>query len=214
MKRIGLALAMLGSGAMAAPADDAARMARVALGRVRVARGYLLRDDRPGCPEAGKTCRARAYVVRGDPVLLDGTKRGFLQVRYANRLGWPTVGLLPEAEVTRVAVPPQRWTGHWVRVEAKIDLKRTSASGFAISGDATWGSLDPERVRRGGVNVGEFEGALRPRGTGVVAITGTGDDPDACRVWVRLLGPYLLVTDNDACGGHNVSFTGVYRRAG
>jgi hypothetical protein len=35
---------------------------------------------------------------------------------------------------------------------------------------------------------------------------------DRCRIRIRLLGPYLLATDNNACGAQGVSFTGVYRR--
>jgi hypothetical protein len=30
---------------------------------------------------------------------------------------------------------------------------------------------------------------------------------------MQRLGPYLLVKDNNNCGGMNVSFTSVYRRA-
>ena len=35
---------------------------------------------------------------------------------------------------------------------------------------------------------------------------------DACTVTLRLLGPYLVASDNGGCGGMNVHFTGVYRR--
>jgi hypothetical protein len=36
--------------------------------------------------------------------------------------------------------------------------------------------------------------------------------PDACKVRMRRIGPYLLVEDNLDCGGAGVSFTGLYHR--
>ena len=39
----------------------------------------------------------------------------------------------------------------------------------------------------------------------------TGDASD-CKVWLRRVGPWLIVDDNLACGGLNVSFRGLYRR--
>ncbi len=37
---------------------------------------------------------------------------------------------------------------------------------------------------------------------------------DVCRVKLWRLGSYLVAADNVRCGGMNVTFTGVYRRAG
>lgn len=216
MRHIAIGLALLSTAAAADYVADVAGMATASLGQVRDPRASILRSDASGCPAIGQACRSGSYLIAGDPVLVGERIGAFVQVRFADQRGRPTEGMLPVSNVSR-ADPVKfaaGWAGHWVRTEATIDIKPAGGSGFAINGDATWGASDPERVRRGGVNVGEFEGALRSRGTGVVAITGTGEDPDACRVWVRLLGPYLLVTDNHACGGNNVSFSGLYRRAG
>jgi hypothetical protein len=35
-----------------------------------------------------------------------------------------------------------------------------------------------------------------------------------CEVDVALAGSFLVVADNHGCGGHNVSFTGIYTRRG
>jgi hypothetical protein len=79
-------------------------------------------------------------------------------------------------------------------------------------------------VKRGGVNVGDFEVEV-PIADGVVAFAmdddGTtkpfdfkrGDNDDICRIKLWRLGPYLVAADNVRCGGMNVSFTGVYRKA-
>lgn len=46
--------------------------------------------------------------------------------------------------------------------------------------------------------------------TGAVPVE-AGNATD-CKVWLRRLGPWLVVDDNLACGGMNVTFRGVYRR--
>ena len=76
-----------------------------------------------------------------------------------------------------------------------------------------------DRVKRGNVNIGQFEAkgtATGPEFAFDAAEKGTlpvdkGEDGD-CKVWMRRLGPYLLVDDNNACGGFNVTFRGIYRR--
>jgi hypothetical protein len=81
------------------------------------------------------------------------------------------------------------------------------------------GALDPERVKRGGVNTGEIDATATPRGNRTAI--GSGYDgalppdiskADDCRARLRLFGPYLAVDDNTGCGGMNVGFTGVYSR--
>jgi hypothetical protein len=89
-------------------------------------------------------------------------------------------------------------------------------------GSATWGSGDPQRIKRGAVHTGELEGAFRPRSR-VLAIS---YDPDrsgfppaedaaseVCAAKLELVGRYLVVEDNGRCGGVNVSFNGLYVRA-
>ena len=118
-------------------------------------------------------------------------------------------------------VQSRDWPGTWRSgPEQEIVIGNPSTSGkLTIKGDASWGASDPERVKRGGVNVGELEGEMAADGAGLSF--GMGDDKtlsyeeaddSECKVQMRRLGPYLLVRDNNNCGGMNVSFTGVYRR--
>ena len=58
------------------------------------------------------------------------------------------------------------------RLEAEIVLKSGGAE-VRVSGIATWGGGDPQRVKRGAVNTGELEGTFKPQGQ-VLAI---GYDP-------------------------------------
>ena len=118
------------------------------------------------------------------------------------------------------APPPLKitdWAGKWPRAsEAEIEISLKDGK-LAISGEAAYGARDPARVNSGGVNPGSIDGEAAPKGN-VIAL-GEGYDGAAapssldqsdCKVRLRLFGRYLVAEDNLACGGHNVSFTGVY----
>lgn len=194
-------------------------------------RVHFLRDavERKGCPGASPECRARAYLVPGDRVLVGARRGPYLCATYlapggggrtdAGRSGWlPAEAVAVEPGGT---VAPEDWLGTWTRVEATIRVKPGARPGtLALSGDATWGSVDPERVRRGAVNMGSLEGTVTPSGDALSFAMGESGtlpvgqgDATACKVWMRRLGPWLVVDDNNACGGLNVSFRGLYRRA-
>lgn len=100
----------------------------------------------------------------------------------------------------------------------------SSPEGLNISGNATYGALDPERVERGAVNLGEFD-AIVPWGMvkdGAIAFAVGGDETlpaDAaeefdCVVEMQFSDDRqtIEVTDNMMCGGMNVTFTGTYHR--
>lgn len=191
----------------------------------------------PSCPGFRKTCRETAYVVAGDTVIVSGgtgdfvcahyvapRKRGDASLPEVVRSGWLNAAELtmaPAAAPTDVTLP-DFWPGVWRRVEAQIVIKAGATPGMlALQADATFGALDPERVKRGGVNIGEFAGEARSAGAaldfavteaGLVAIARGADD--ACKVWLRRVGPWLLADDNNMCGGANVSFRGLYSRDG
>ena len=59
-----------------------------------------------------------------------------------------------------------------------------------------------------GSNLGQVEARAIPQGADVEFAE------DTCRVRVHSLGEVLIVADNSECGGMNVRFNGVYRRAG
>jgi len=178
----------------------------------------------PACPSAASACRLRAYVVPGDEVLVDLTDAAFVCAFFKSQAGSETRGWLPRASLELVPpapVPARQWDGNWQRDrEARIVIK-SRGDEVEVSGSAVWGSYDPERVRRGGVHVGELSGAGRPRGQ-TLAIGYDPDRsgfpppqdqaPDGCAAKLDLYGRYLVVEDNGGCGGLNVSFTGTYVR--
>jgi hypothetical protein len=181
------------------------------------------RKQAPQCPSAATACRMKAYLVPGDEILINVTDDPAC-ARFKSQSLVETIGYLPRAALELVPSEQasiEKWDGTWRRdSEAEIVLK-SGGDEVTVSGNATWGGSDPERVKRGAVHVGELEGTGRPRGR-VLAV---GYDPDrsafppdggaaedGCAAKLELYGRYLIVGDNGRCGGVNVSFSGVYVR--
>jgi hypothetical protein len=151
-------LACLTIAAHAGPAD--CELNKVALARV-VAKDarlhFIAGASKPSCPSAERACRLRAYVVPGDEVLVDAAEGPYVCTFFKSQRGTETRAFLPRAALQIAppeARPARQWAGNWERDrEAQIIIK-SSGDELAVSGSALWGSYDPERVRRGLVNVG------------------------------------------------------------
>jgi hypothetical protein len=202
---------------------------KVALARVDTKEARVnfiagLSKPKSGCPSGESACRLRAYVVPGDEVLVDATDGPYMCAFFKAQGGTETRGWLPRAAVQILPpepAPARKWDGKWRR-DREAQIVITSRQGdLEVSGEAVWGSYDPQRVKRGAIHVGELNGKGRPRGQ-VLAI---GYDPDRsafpsakdaapadCAAKLELHGRYLVVEDNRGCGGLNVSFTGIYVR--
>jgi len=177
------------------------------------------------CPNNTAACQDKAYLVPGDEVVVTGARGEFVCATYVSAKGRVSNGWLPRAAVTTVPEQPQiqsrDWLGTWRSgPEQEIVIGAPgSADKLTITGDASWGASDPEKVKTGSVHMGELNGEAAPRGAELsfgMGENGTvpydkAEETD-CRVQMRRLGSYLLVRDNNMCGGANVSFTGVYRR--
>ena len=110
--------------------------------------------------------------------------------------------------------------GDWNAPEKSIVIRRDANSGvLSVKGSATFGAQDPDRVKRGAVNTGEFEAMAKPNGSSLAFTVGAREtlpydktiDAD-CSVRLRLLESFVLVLDNGRCGGLNVSFSGAYNK--
>lgn len=169
-----------------------------------------------GCPAITASCRRSAYVFHGDQVLVGTVKGALIYATYTDLGGTPTTGWLPLTSIKRIALPKQNisaWIGSWNYDYSMIDIIRGHRPGWLkASGMAAWGMHDPERVRRGDINTGDFEGEAALAGDRILFGPAPGSEDDDCRVSLRLIGPYLVVVDNDNCGGMNVTFSGIYRR--
>ena len=164
-------------------------------------------------------------MIPGDEVLVGAKAGAFVCASFVSAKGLETAGFLPAtslaAQPAATAAGPGDWLGTWhgnAEQEIKIGLGKTKGT-LAVSGDASFGALDPVRVKRGGVNMGQISGETTPRdGRLAFAMVDNATKPYDkggqydCRVRMRRLAAYLLVEDNHMCGGNNVSFTGSYRR--
>jgi hypothetical protein len=173
------------------------------------ARLYFYGDEE-GCPGPSAGCRQKAYVVTGDEVVVSRAFGDWLCAWYQPARGPETVGWLSAASLA-VAEPPaanpplSAWLGAWGFYDSELRLTRaTKAGALRVEGEATWVGANP-----GNVHVGEVSEEAAP--AGAVLSVGGSDEYD-CRLTLRLVGPYLLASDNKQCGGANVTFDGVYRR--
>jgi hypothetical protein len=201
--------------------DGQLGIARIASARARVNFVMSRQDGRKDCPAAAAACREKAFLVARDVVVTQPSEIvGFVCSSFANARGHETTGWLPTDALEVVpsgAVTPASYAGRWQRTEAVITIKPGRNGRILVDGAATWGAQDRGRAARGAVNTGEIGGTGRFVGETVLV---ADDDvksfqaaPDtACAVQMRVVASYLLVRDNGACGGANVSFTGVYVR--
>lgn len=161
------------------------------------------------CREGARGCYNGPYIVKGDVVVTGGRRGAWTCVLYPNKAGGAD-GWMPSDRLQPMPPAPAPvaagWAGAWARgKDASITLKASGAD-VIVEGEATWIGAVP-----GAVHTGELTGRVRPRGDLITIGDDAGDY--SCNARLRRLGPYLLVADNGACGGMNVSFTGVYRKA-
>jgi hypothetical protein len=202
-------------------ADEAMTLGHVATAADRV---HFIKDAvaQPGCPNQKPACLERAYLVPGNPVIVTTRRDAFVCATYINAKGVETAGWLPAVAVADDKAAPVAtadWIGKWSRAEADITVKAGKAGALEIEGDATFGARDPARVKRGGVNVGEIAADVMPAGDRLSFAMGEDatlpvdkGDEFTCKVWMRRVGPWLIVNDNHHCGGFNVTFSGFYTR--
>jgi hypothetical protein len=220
-----IVLACLTVATHAGPAD--CELKKVALARVvtQESRLYFVAGtSKQNCPAAERACRLRAYLAPGDEVLVDTAEAPYVCAFFKSQHGPETRAWLPRAALQIApaeAAPARRWAGKWERDREAQIIMKSDGDEVEVSGSALWGSYDPQRVRRGAVHEGSLEGKGRPRGQ-ILAIgydpdrssfpPGKDEPADDCAAKLELYGRYLVVEDNRACGGLNVSFTGIYMR--
>lgn len=205
-------------------AEAAPRLQTVASGQDRV---HFVKGagEQAGCPNGTTACTTKRYLVAKDPVIVTGVQGGYACATFTGPgpKFATTTGLLPASALADAAVPADDWRGTWRSGdEQEIDIRPAAGDAIAVEGNASWGGSDPERVARGAVNVGQISATLKPAaGKAAFSVGPDGEaaaydadpgDDSACRVRLWRLGPYLVAADNLACGGMNVTFTGVYRR--
>ncbi len=171
-------------------------------------------SERAHCPTADAACTRHAFLLPGDAVLGEagtGAAGPYGCIAYVSEKGIETDGWFPAANLKPLA-SPTNWAGKWKRdTSAEIDI--------AVKGDTAHLTGNATANSGSAVNEGDLDGDIDARapyasfaiaGDRQIAFARAGQDD--CAVELRQLGPYLLVQDNNNCGGMGVSFSGLYRK--
>jgi hypothetical protein len=186
-------------------ASDKAEFKLAKIGGNWTARIHFFKDDE-GCPLYDVKCELKSYLITGDQVLVSRRYGPWICAWYQPAKGSETVGWLPADKLVipaRAAAPPalKDWIGLWKYDRQTLNIRREGKSGLLkVKGYAIWEGA------RANVHVGGIEAVAQPRGNELVLVE------EECRVNVKLVGNYIVASDNSGCGGVNVRLNGVYRR--
>lgn len=164
--------------------------------------------DLENCPD-GKNCLEKSYVIAGDEVITSRNFGKYTCSWFQPNKGPETVGwiLSEKLEFVEANSNPKLndWLGTWKFYDNTIDIVISKERGnVSIAGDATWKGLGDN------VHIGELDSISEPVGN-VLKIGEKETDEFACKVMMRLVGKFLIASDNLNCGGANVTFSGVYQ---
>lgn len=169
--------------------------------KVTSKRAYFLNDD---------LIKMKSYVVKGDIVAVRNHKPYGVCAVYVSKQGKITTGWLKADDIavaeTKISSP---WQGEWEALFNKLSKHNkawlTIDKNGNFAGDAIYTGMSAEAPSVGDIKMpSQLESNVR------IAIS---DDTNPCIVQALRMGKYLLVGDNKECGGLNVTFSGVYRRA-
>jgi len=170
---------------------------------------YFYGDEREDCPK-NKNCRLKSYVVPNDEVIVSRKFGNFACVWFQPKKGSETVGWVNVDNLKLVEVKSNisigNWVGNWEFYDNNINIIISKKRGLlGITGNAFWKGLGDN------IHIGELDGEAKIVGNDLKYGEDETDEY-ACKVTMRLVGKYLIVSDNLNCGGANVTFSGVYRR--
>lgn len=194
--------------------------------RAGVEKSFFQIDGHNGepCPSADPVCRANAYLIAGDFVVVTSVTEGYVCAAFTNegKENITTAGWLPADEVEPVTLPaarPEDFAGHWASGPEQFITVVVESGRLLIDGEATFGAMVPERVESGRVNEGGISADLVPEGNlaawtdpndGTTQPWVAGDADYNCTVRLWALPPFLVAASNQFCGGQGVTFSGVY----
>jgi len=169
------------------------------------------RNDDEGCP-AKDACEGKAYVIAGDEMLVTPEAKGWVCAWYFSKkheiVGW--------VRATEVTPLPTRtpalaeWAGAWKGAGAELEIAADKDGSLHVTGMATWLGATLENGEQV-VHDGEIDDSAKPSGNRLEI--GDTSDEYACHVVFTLVNGYLVANDSGYCGGVNVNFSDVYRRA-
>lgn len=166
---------------------------------------YFYTDER-NCPN-DVDCQDKSYLIAGDTAIVSRTYGDFACVWFEPKKGAETVGWI-KTDKLKIYEPNQnpqfnQWFGKWNAASSSIRIKSdpTQKTALSVNGEATWGAGN-------NVHVGEVDASAAPA-KNILSVK----EKYGCAVVLRLVGEFLVVSDNFGCGGVNVTFSGVYKKA-
>ena len=152
----------------------------------------------------------KSYVIPGNEIIVSRALGGYACAWFQPKKGAETFGWIKIDELKWIATNEtpvlKDWLGDWRFYDNSIQISKGNTSDlFTVKGNAFWkGSGD-------NIHVGELDHTAKPSGNKLnLGENDTGEYD--CKVWIQLVGKYLIVSDNMNCGGANVTFSGVYRK--
>lgn len=183
------------------------------LGKIKGKKGekiYFYSDFEEDCPN-NKNCRLKSYVIPNDEVIISRKFGNFACAWFQPKKGSETVGWIPLGKLDFISSAQSAgkaaWTGKWKFYDSDINIAATGKTDvYKITGNAFWHGLNKDNI-----HIGDLDGEAKLAET--ILKYGEDDaDEYACKVTMRLLDRFMIVSDNNNCGGVNVSFSGVYRK--
>jgi hypothetical protein len=180
------------------------------LAKVQGAGRVRFRVDPDLCQKKSGLCYEARTAGPGD-LLITGERWGSLICAYspeARTGGWIPAGRL--APAPKFSVPTLKdWEGHWRNDDDRLDI-RITAGALAAVGIAYWPFKDAPATDRYRPQVSELHAVAKPRGDTVIFREGDADT--ACVVTLERLGPWIMGSDNNKCGGISARFLSIYQR--
>jgi hypothetical protein len=176
-------------------------------------------SDDAACPAEREGCEQPNYLVPGDLLLVGKTRGAYSCVSYqsaADRTQRWTVGWLPSASLTPVqpARAPQMadWIGRWIHAGGTITISRGRRGSLRIRGEHVYPAA--QNVHSGviGANAKPAHGLIQFADDGTTSFAAASAEAGNCLVRMQRIAEFLVVEDNNHCGGSMVTFTGFYRR--
>ncbi len=174
------------------------------------------------CPSLDPTCQLPSFLVSGDTAIVTQSNevRPFVCAIFMSPKGVATTAYLDSRKLNFVKeaakINSPAGYGKWVAASVNATLTvRPGGDGFVIvEGEAYTNGSSPNFGTIGGAAF-SFDSRA---GYSDIQYSG-GEKPseyvpttDGCLIRMRLIGPYLLVEDNNRCGGHNVTFSSLYAK--
>lgn len=207
-----------------ATADGTPKVATVNPGQGQRLHFIANATQKDACPSLDTSCQRPGYLVSGDVVVVESSTAEIACVHFVSADGRMTSGLVAAAALnvkgmTEATLNNADGFGTWKTPGAAITFRPGSEDFILVEGDASLGPpgyhtgtiagpvylSDNDTI--GGYSESRYAGDRPPADV-------KADDEPGCLVRFRLLGrEFLVVDDNDRCGGQGVSFTGLYRKS-